>query len=317
MSPAAVTSGAATLSMSQPKRTEPAATPSVRRRTKTDDTAPPIIEITTKSAMEIVCVKPKPMETALASTARAKEIESVSAIDATMFWPTTVFARRLRLNVPVWMAVPRRLPRAPKTLPRMPMAAGTRTSRPGSSLRVWVMAPRVSPASRSPPEETSRAARPCRTLAASEPSRPRSRAPKRRRSPPMARTRRFRHHCLLQSAAHPRRELALAVGTGALDGDADDDALLALHGPAVVVPVGMLAGDAPVVVDERFHGFRQGDDRRLPLDQDPRPEELVAQDAQPQVGVAPQVADLVGRLPAADDREAVVVEADGDRRERR
>ena len=55
-------------------------------------------------------------------------------------------------NVPVWIAVPRRLPSAPNTLPRMPMAAGTRTSRPGRASRVPVIAPRVSPASRSPPE---------------------------------------------------------------------------------------------------------------------------------------------------------------------
>ena len=116
--------------------------------------------MTTKSAMEIVRARPKPMATPLASTARANEIERVSAIDATTFWPTTVSARLLRLNVPVWMAVPRRLPRAPNTLPRMPMAAGTRSSRPGRALRVLVMAPRVSPARRSPPEETSRAARP-------------------------------------------------------------------------------------------------------------------------------------------------------------
>ena len=55
-------------------------------------------------------------------------------------------------NVPVCTAVPRRLPRAPNTLPRMPMAAGTRTRRPGRLSRVPVIEPSVSPATRSPPE---------------------------------------------------------------------------------------------------------------------------------------------------------------------
>ena len=48
MSPAAVTSGAATLSMSHPKRTDPAATPRVSSSTKTDEIAPPTMEITMK-----------------------------------------------------------------------------------------------------------------------------------------------------------------------------------------------------------------------------------------------------------------------------
>ena len=48
MSPAAVTSGAATLSRSQSKRTDAAATPMVSRRTNTDEMAPPTIEITMK-----------------------------------------------------------------------------------------------------------------------------------------------------------------------------------------------------------------------------------------------------------------------------
>ena len=50
MSPAAVTSGAATLSMSQSQRTAPAATPRVMASTTTDDSAPPTTEMTTKSA---------------------------------------------------------------------------------------------------------------------------------------------------------------------------------------------------------------------------------------------------------------------------
>ena len=136
MSPAAVTSGAATLSMSQPRRTDSAAT--TEREAEHDDRrrCPPTIEITRKSASEIVSPTPEAPATALASTARAAETNNVRATAATTFWPTTVSRRRDRRNVPVWIDVPSRLPRAPKMLPRMPMAAGTSTSSPGSSSRV-------------------------------------------------------------------------------------------------------------------------------------------------------------------------------------
>src|SRR5205823_13033657 len=176
MSPAAVTRGAATLSMSQPRRADNAATPNVIARTTTDEIAPPATEITAKSTTEMVPATPNATAIVLASTARANEIENVSAIDASTFCPTTVSARRERLNVPVWMAVPSRLPSAPKMLPRMPMAAGMSTSRPGRASSVWVMAPSVSPANRSPPEETRSAALPCRNPATSGPSVARARA---------------------------------------------------------------------------------------------------------------------------------------------
>src|SRR5438876_3783324 len=176
MSPAAVTRGAATLSMSQPRRADNAATPNVIARTTTDEIAPPATEITAKSTTEMVPATPNATAIVLASTARANEIENVSAIDANTFCPTTVSARRERLNVPVWMAVPSRLPSAPKMLPRMPMAAGMSTSRPGRASSVWVMAPSVSPANRSPPEETRSAALPCRNPATSGPSVARARA---------------------------------------------------------------------------------------------------------------------------------------------
>ena len=101
MSPAAVTSGAATLSMSQPRRTDWAATANVSPRTATEEITPPRIEITTKSAMEMVWPSPNPTATALASTARAREIDRVSDSEASTFWPTTVSRRRARLNSPV------------------------------------------------------------------------------------------------------------------------------------------------------------------------------------------------------------------------
>ncbi len=42
--------------------------------------------------------------------------------------------RRENRNVPVWICVPSRLPSAPNTLPRMPIAAGTRTTQAGKQV---------------------------------------------------------------------------------------------------------------------------------------------------------------------------------------
>ena len=177
MSPAAVTSGDWTLSRSKSKRTEIAVTTTTTSRTTTDDNIPPTTEITTKSAIEIEFATPNATETALASTARTSEIDSDNASDAATFWPTSVSSRRDTRNVPAWIAVPRRLPSAPKTLPRMPMAAGTSTRRPGSASRVPVMAPSVRPARRSPPDERRSATNPAPTPLGSE----RTTATKRRR----------------------------------------------------------------------------------------------------------------------------------------
>ncbi len=168
MSPAAVTIGAATLSRSQSRRTEIDATATVIAITTIDERNPPTTEITTKSAIEIVFSRPKPTEITLARIASTSEIESDSEIDAARFWPRTVSGRRDSWKVPVWIAVLSRLPIAPNTFPRMPIAAGTSTSRPGSASRVPVIEPRVNPARRSPPELIRSATKPARTPAASE-----------------------------------------------------------------------------------------------------------------------------------------------------
>src|SRR4051812_26651535 len=113
-------------------------------------------------------------------------------------------------------------------LPRMPIAAGTNTRRPGSCSRVWVMAPSVSPASRSPPDETSRAARPWPTDAASDPRMARTRAPRERVGTRMT-TRRLRstrlhrrhptgevfENSALSNGADATRQLVILVGDGA------------------------------------------------------------------------------------------------------
>jgi hypothetical protein len=82
----------------------------------------------------------------------------------------------------------------------------------------------------------------------------------------------------------------------------------------VVIPVGVLAGDAAVVVDQPIHGVRQRDDLSAAVNPDPRAEEVVGEDAQGRGWVASKVADLVGRLRAADNHLPVAVDPDDDGR---
>src|SRR5437764_25172 len=55
------------------------------------------------------------------------------------------------------MLVPNRAPMAPKMVPRIPLAAGIRMIRPGRASSVWLMEPRVAPATKAAPVLTSRA----------------------------------------------------------------------------------------------------------------------------------------------------------------
>ena len=59
------------------------------------------------------------------------EMPMVSNMAASTFWPSTASRRSDQRKVPAWIEVEMRLPNEPKMLPRRPMAAGTRTSRPG------------------------------------------------------------------------------------------------------------------------------------------------------------------------------------------
>src|SRR5271166_6914040 len=54
------------------------------------------------------------------------------------------------------------------------------------------------------------------------------------------------------------RSSARRVRSRTLDGDPQEHATIALHGSAIVVPVRVLPGDLPVVLDEAFHGLWQG-----------------------------------------------------------
>src|SRR5205085_11162648 len=81
--------------------------------------------------------------------------------------------------------------------------------------------------------------------------------------------------------------LALLLGAHLFDRNADEHALVSFHRPAVVVPVGMLAGDAAVVVDQAVHSLGQRHDGCPSRDQQPLPVELLRQAAQPHPRVAP------------------------------
>jgi hypothetical protein len=70
----------------------------------------------------------------------------VSTIDASTFCRRTLPGRSDRSNWPVWIVVEILLPNVEKMFPRRPIAAGTRTSSPGSSSSVPVIDPRTAPA---------------------------------------------------------------------------------------------------------------------------------------------------------------------------
>jgi hypothetical protein len=88
----------------------------------------------------------------------------------------------------------------------------------------------------------------------------------------------------ISSAASTLLGLALRLsgvgGADVVDGQPDEDPLLVDHGAPVVVPVGVLTGDATVVVDQPFHGLRQGHEFGGAVDLDPGAEEVVGEDAQ-------------------------------------
>src|SRR4051794_20671681 len=91
------------------------------------------------------------------------------------------------------------------------------------------------------------------------------------------------------------------VRSGAGQIEADEDPLLPLHRPAVVVPVGMLPGDLAVVVDQRLHRLGQRQNARGSLDLDEAAVERVREDAQPGPWVAPHVLRLDRCLATRDD----------------
>src|SRR5262249_3131549 len=88
------------------------------------------------------------------------------------------------------------------------------------------------------------------------------------------------------------RRSAADVRPGPGEADPEDDPALALHRRPVVVPVGVLAGDPAVVLNEEFHRIRQVNDFRLALHLDPLAEEAVVDDTERCPGSAPEAPGL-------------------------
>ena len=123
----------------------------------------------------------------------------VRAAAASTFWPSTVVRRRRSCSSPAWIDVDTRLPREPNTLPRSPMAAGTRTSRPGRRSKVAVRDPSTAPATRLVEEFSASATSPCRAS-----------APGSRRRRAMEAGRGWRGSCAARRAGYPAGPTHLA-----------------------------------------------------------------------------------------------------------
>src|SRR3954463_1209249 len=106
------------------------------------------------------------------------------------------------------------------------------------------------------------------------------------------------------------------VRAAASHGDAHQDPLLAHHGRAVVVPVGVLAGDAAVVGDETVHRLGQVHDLGRAFHLRPFAEEAVVEHADRDVRLPLEVLHLHCGLAGAHDDTTVVVDVTRDRRHR-
>ena len=179
-SPNVDTVGATRLSMSQPRRTAPSDSSTVAARTTRLASTPPATEMRARSSTPIALSTPKPTEITRATTARNSDSTNVSDREASTFWPSTDSRRNDTRNVPVWMEVEIRFPKAPKMLPRSPMAAGTITSRPGRSSNVPVRDPSTAPATRLVQELKNRATRLWRAASPVGPRRSTRRRPRSR-----------------------------------------------------------------------------------------------------------------------------------------
>ena len=134
-----------------------------------------------KSTIEIDGPCPNVSNMTLASTASTAAIDSDETIAAAdVLADLGVDAPRTRGTCRRGSGCRAGCPSAPKTLPRIPIAAGTSTSRPGSISSVLVIDPSVMPVTRSPPDEIRSAMKPARTPAKSARTSATNRAPTRR-----------------------------------------------------------------------------------------------------------------------------------------
>jgi hypothetical protein len=130
-SPNVETSGAVTLSRSQANRVAPAARATAAASTTIEPSRPPTIEMVPMSSRPMRSCTPKATASTSAMTASTNDTPKVRIMAASTFCTSRESRLVETRNVPACRAVLRRLPSAPKTLPRRPMAAGTSSSRPG------------------------------------------------------------------------------------------------------------------------------------------------------------------------------------------
>ena len=143
--------------------------------------APPTALTVMKSTVDIVGDTLNTIATPFARRASSTETTRLRISAAVVFWPTTVSRRGESWNTPVWIEVPRRLPSAPKMLPFTARAAGTSSSRPGSSSSVSVVVASVIPATRLAMTATNKATNASRYAMASPPTAVTSHGVERRR----------------------------------------------------------------------------------------------------------------------------------------
>ena len=163
MSPSAVTIGVETESRSQPRRYETTESRTVTSRISTDPRTPPTTEIVTRSQNEIDD-SPKADVASFASAASHREDVNVVTNATSTFWASTPPRFRLASKIPAADAVPSRAPIAPKIVPRIPTAAGIRTSSPGRTESVCVIEARISPATNDAAVLRASATRPWRSV---------------------------------------------------------------------------------------------------------------------------------------------------------
>jgi hypothetical protein len=145
MSAVALITGVPMASMSQLRAWAVRASANVTPRTTTLATTAPAPDTMISCSTSIVC-SPNSPDAPHARAAVATAVISESSSAASTFAAVKLPRRRLVVNWPVSMPVPSRAASAPKIAPRMPIADGTSTSRPGVSSSTPSMAPRMMPA---------------------------------------------------------------------------------------------------------------------------------------------------------------------------
>ena len=118
----------------------------------------------------------------------------------------------------------------------------------------------------------------------------------------------------IESGGHVGRESTSRDRTPAGRGDSDQRLVLDAHGLAILLPVGMLAGDAAEVVDEALNCLRHVQHLGVAVDLHPRAVPVVGEDEHRYPRVPLGVAGLRSGRIGGDDNPALEVHTTGHRR---